>query len=334
MIQNAKIFMRGKMLNSIFLIIAGFILLMGGAEYMVKGAVAIANRLHIPTIIIGLTIVAFGTSAPEFVVSIKSALNGSAGISVGNIVGSNIANILLVLGLTALISPITCDKETFIRDYKFLFISSALFIIFSLNNVFIFWHGIVFLLVLGYFVYHNYKNSSQEENSETSNDENTDSLPNKSWFFVSFITIAGLISIIYGADVLINGAVKMARLLGVSEEIIGLTIIAVGTSLPELATTALATIRHQTDVAIGNIVGSNIWNVIFIMGATATITEVPVPRQFLYYDMWVMALASILLYLAMIRKSRLTRIEGGTFLIFYIIYVITQILISKEIWII
>ena len=316
------------MLYAIFLIIAGFILLMGGAEYLVKGAVDIAAKLKIPTIIVGLTIVAFGTSTPEFVVSIKAALNGSAGISVGNVIGSNIANILLILGITALISPIKCRRRIFLRDYKFLFAVSLLFSLFTLNGRIDTWQGIVFLLLLLGFIYHNYKNSSQEDI-----DDGEEKDGESSWLKVIFITLGGLLAILFGADILVKGAVNMARILGVSEEIIGLTIIAVGTSLPELATTVLATLRRQTGVALGNIVGSNIWNIVFIMGATSTITEVNVPKQFIYYDVWVMLVSTLVLYPAMMTKARLTRLEGFLFFIVYVAYIISQILISKGIWV-
>ena len=315
------------MLYAIFLIIAGFILLMGGAEYLVKGAVDIASKLKIPTIIVGLTIVAFGTSTPEFVVSIKAAINGSAGISVGNVIGSNIANILLILGVTALISPIKCRRRIFLRDYKFLFVVSLLFSLFTLNEKIDTWQGGIFLLMLLGFIYHNYKNSSQED-IDDSEEKDAD----KSWLKVILITLGGLLAILFGADILVKGAVNMARILGVSEEIIGLTIIAVGTSLPELATTVLATLRRQTGVALGNIVGSNIWNIVFIMGATSTITEVNVPKQFIYYDVWVMLVSTLVLYPAMMTKARLTRLEGFLFLVAYIAYIISQILISKGIW--
>ena len=300
---------------------------MGGAEYIVKGAVDIAAKLKIPTIIVGLTIVAFGTSTPEFVVSIKAALNGSAGISVGNVIGSNTANILLILGITALISPIKCRRRIFLRDYKFLFAVSLLFSLFALNGRVDTWQGIVFLLLLLGFIYHNYKNSSQEDIDDGEEKEG-----DTSWLKVIFITLGGLFAILFGADILVKGAVNMARILGVSEEIIGLTIIAVGTSLPELATTVLATLRRQTGVALGNIVGSNIWNIVFIMGATSTITEVNVPKQFIYYDVWVMLFATLILYPAMMTKARLTRLEGFLFFVAYIAYIISQILISKGIW--
>ncbi len=313
------------MLYSISFILIGFILLMGGAEYLVKGSVAIANKLKIPTIIVGLTIVAFGTSTPEFVVSIKAALNNSAGISLGNVIGSNTANILLILGITALISPIKCRRRIFLRDYKFLLAVSILFDIFAFTGNIVRWHGIIFLIMLVCFIYHNYKNTKQEDIAEDASSP----IANKNWFYILSITLGGLIGILYGAETLVKGAVQLARILGVSEETIGLTIIAVGTSLPELATTVLATIRKQTGVALGNIVGSNIWNIVFIMGATSTITNVEVPTQFIHYDIWVMLFATVILYPVMMTKARLTRIEGFLFVVVYTAYIASLVLISR-----
>lgn len=315
------------MLESILLIIMGFVLLSVGAEYTVSGSVALANKLKIPAIIIGLTLVAFGTSAPEFVVSIKAALNGAAGVSVGNIVGSNIANILLILGIAAIISPLSCLRQTFIRDYKFLFLTTVVFILFALNGKFVFWHGVVMLLLLVGFIYFNYRNSKAKEIEA----EATSPLAEKNWILVLGVTALGLIGIIYGADLLVSGAVSLARIWGVSEEIIGLTIIAVGTSLPELATTVMAGIRKQNAVALGNIVGSNIWNIVFIMGFTATVVDVEVGKQFLFYDLWVMLGSTVLLFVFMLSGSKLSRGEGIVFLSLYIIYLISQILLARGI---
>lgn len=313
------------MFISLALIAAGFVLLMGGAEYAVRGSVAIANKLKIPTMIIGLTIVAFGTSAPEFVVSISAALNGAAGISIGNIVGSNIANLMLILGAAAVIFPITCQFKTFIRDYAFLLLVTVLFIAFALGGTFVRWQGIVMLFLLAGFVYFNYRNSQNSQYEEETSNPLTDS----SWFKVIIITALGMAAIIYGADLLVDGAVQLARLLGVSEEIIGLTVIAFGTSLPELATTGMAAFRRQNDVALGNIIGSNIWNIVFIMGATATITDVPVAPQILRYDIWVMLGATVLLLPMMYSKCRLSRLEGLFYLLGYVAYIASLVAISK-----
>ncbi|MBE6443175.1 MAG: calcium/sodium antiporter [Alphaproteobacteria bacterium] len=316
------------MISALCFILVGFVLLIGGAEYLVKGAVAIANKLKIPAIIVGLTIVAFGTSTPEFVVSIKAAFNGAGGISIGNIVGSNIANILFILGVTSVIYPVVCNRKEFLRDYKFLLLVNVLFACFALTGKFVCWHGLILLALLFAFIYFNYRNSKDSDASEDA----VSVLASKSWWVVVLITIAGLIAIMYGADLLVKGAVDIARILGVSEAIIGLTIVAVGTSLPELATTVVAALRKQNGVALGNIVGSNIWNIVFIMGLTSTIIDVEVPRQFLLYDIWVMVLATMLLFPIMLSQNKISRIEGGVFLLIYMAYLLSQILIANGVW--
>lgn len=318
------------MLVPVLLIMVGFVLLMFSAEYTVRGSVAIANKLNIPTLIIGLTIVAFGTSAPEFVVSINAALSGAEGISIGNVIGSNIANLMLILGSAALIYPVTCNRKNFIRDFSFLFLVTALFVLFALGGAFVRWQGIIMLSLLFVFIVYNYMNS--KKGCDENNEEAISPIANKSWLVVISVTVLGLIGIIYGAELLVNGAVELARILGVSEEIIGLTIIAFGTSLPELATTGMAALRRQNDVALGNIIGSNIWNIVFIMGATSTLVDVPVPAQFLRYDLWVMVGATVLLFPLLYSKSRLSRFEGAIFVLGYIAYLVSQILIVKGIW--
>lgn len=317
------------MLTAIALIIVGFVLLMIGAEYTVQGSVAIANKLKIPTIIIGLTIVALGTSAPELVVSIKSALNGVAGISLGNIIGSNIANVFLILGAAALIHPIKCRRRIFLRDYKFLFFVTTVFLLFALSGKFVLWQGVVLLLILLGFIYYNYRNTSKSTVCEGS----VSPMAQNAWYVVLAVTTAGLFAIIYGADLLVKGAVDIAKILGVSDEIIGLTIIAVGTSLPELATTVMAAIRKENDVALGNILGSNIWNIVFIMGVTPVITEVSVPLQFIRYDIWVLLLSTILLLPVMMTRARIDRNEGGLFVVLYGFYLFSQIMIAQGAWI-
>ncbi len=316
------------MLYAFFLIAIGLILLIFGAEWTVKGAVAIANKLKIPMIIVGLTVVALGTSLPEFVVSVKAALSGSAGISIGNVVGSNIANILLILGSAAIFYPIKCRRRIFLRNYKFLFLVSSIFVAFAMSGRFIFWQGIILLGLLFGFIYYNYKNSSKVAVSEDS----LSPLANKNWFLVIIITAIGLSAIMYGADFLVKGATNIAKIYGISDEIIGLTIVAIGTSLPELATTIVAALKHQNDVALGNIIGSNIWNIVFIMGFTSVVTEVSVSKQFMYYDIWVLFLSTLLLYPVMMTKARMNRIEGAVFVSVYVLYMLSQIMIVKGYW--
>ena len=316
------------MLHALFLIVVGLILLIVGAEYTVRGAVAIANKLKIPMIIVGLTVVALGTSLPEFIVSVKAALSGSAGISIGNVVGSNIANVLLILGAAAVFHPIKCRRRIFLRNYKFLFLVSAIFVAFAMNGKIIFWQGIIMLGLLVAFIYYNYKNSSKVAVSEDS----LSPIAHKSWFYVTMVTVLGLVAIMYGADFLVGGATTIAKIWGVSDEIIGLTIVAVGTSLPELATTVVAAIKKQNDVALGNIIGSNIWNIVFIMGFTSVVTDVPVSKQFMYYDVWVMFLSTLLLYPVMMTKARMNRVEGFVFVSLYMFYLLSQIMIAKGYW--
>ncbi len=318
------------MMTSIFLILAGFVLLISGADIIVKGSVAMANKLTIPPLIVGLTVVAFGTSAPEFVVSITSALQGAEGLVLGNVVGSNIANILLILGGTAVIFPIAVKRRAFFRDYGFLLTVTITFIAFALTGVFVRWMGLVMLLMLAAFIVFNYRSSKSDR--EAPGAESQSPWAAKSWWFVSSATVLGLGGIVYGADLLVDGAVRIAQAFGVSEEIIGLTIIAFGTSLPELATSGMAAFRKQSDLAIGNVLGSNIWNIVFIMGAAATITDVEVPQQFVRYDMWVMLAATVVLLPLVYRRNKITRTAGVLFVAVYIAYLASQILISRGIW--
>ncbi len=318
-------------MTSVFLVIAGFVLLIVGADFIVKGSVAIANKLKIPELIIGLTIVAFGTSAPEFVVSITSALQGAEGLVLGNVVGSNIANILLILGGAAIVYPIVVDKKSFYRDFSFLLLVSIIFALMALNGTFVRWMGILMLFLLIAFVVLNYY--SAKKSGQTSSEASTSPWNDKSWFFVIGGTILGLAGIIYGADLLVDGAVMIAQNCGVSEEVIGVTIIAFGTSLPELATSCVAAYRKQSDLAVGNVLGSNIWNIVFILGVTATITDVNVSLQFIRFDIWIMVAATIILLPLVYRYGRIGRFAGIVFVLSYILYLAAQILISRGIWV-
>lgn len=314
------------MFEAILFIVSGFVLLMVGAEYAVRGAVAIANRLHIPSLIIGLTIVAFGTSVPEFVVSIKSALAGNPGIAVGNVIGSNIANVLLVLGASAVIYPISCDGKAFYRDFSFLFVVTLVFAFFVVNGRLIHWNGWVLLAFLGAFLVYNYMGTQKNEEAE---DDIPSQLVNSGWWVIGGAFVGGLVAITYGSDFLVDGAVNLARAFGVSEEIIGLTIIAVGTSMPEMATSCVAAFRHQNGIALGNVVGSNIWNIVFVMGATSSITDVKVADQFVLFDIWMMMFASFMLLPIMMFKNKINRGEGIFMLLCFAAYIYAQLLISK-----
>lgn len=315
------------MMTSFLLILAGFVLLIAGANFLVNGAVALANKLKISSLIIGLTIVAFGTSAPEFVVSLSSALQGAEGLVLGNVIGSNIVNILLILGLSALIFPIAVNRRAFRRDYGFLLLVTLLFIGFALTGAFVRWMGIVMLLLLAVFIFLNYR-SARKDYVVRYGRSYVSPWDEKNVLLVIMLTAAGLAGIIYGADLLVDGAVNIAQTFGVSEEIIGLTIVAVGTSLPELATSAVAAYKQQSDLAIGNLIGSNIWNIVFIMGAAAVVTDVSVPVQLIRYDIWVM-LAAVLFLLPFCRRAYIGRFAGAIFIICCIAYLASQVMIIR-----
>ena len=319
------------MMTSVFLIVSGFVLLIVGADFIVKGSVAIANKLKIPPLIIGLTIVAFGTSAPEFVVSVTSALQGAEGLVLGNVVGSNIANILLILGGAAIVYPVAVDKKSFYRDFSFLLLVSIVFTLFALSGTFVRWMGILMLLLLIAFVLLNYY--SAKKSGQTDTKSSASPWNDKGWLFVIGGTVLGLAGIVYGADLLVDGAVMIAQYFGVSEEIIGLTIIAFGTSLPELATSCVAAYRKQSDLAVGNVLGSNIWNIVFILGVAATITDVSVPVQFIRFDIWIMLAATVVLLPRVYRYGKISRTAGVLFVSSYILYLVAQILISRGIWV-
>ncbi len=315
------------MFTAMLSLLSGFVLLLGGAEFLVRGAVALAEKLHIPSLVIGLTIVALGTSLPELLVSVKAALQNNAGISVGNVIGSNIANILLVLGLSAVIYPIKGEKKAFYRDFTFLSVVTLTFTAFCLQKTLYCYHGIILLVMLALFMCLSYveakENPTPKENS---------ALSQKGWFYVGLITIAGLVAITYGAEFLVKGAVTVAKIFGISEAVIGATVIAVGTSMPELATSCVAAYRRQNDIALGNVIGSNIWNILCIIGVSSAITDISVAPQFLRFDIWMMLLAVVLLFPVMLHNHRISRREGTMLVGFYVLYIYGQYLIASGLW--
>ena len=313
------------------LVLVGRVLLVGGAEYLVRGAVAIAGKLKVPTLMIGLTIVAFGTTIPEFTVSVQSALHGNEGISLGNIIGSNIANILLVLAISALIYPISYKAKMFYRDFSFLSITTLLFAFFCARGELVRWNGWVMLLFLFWFVFFSLYNSRHDPRS---GDKIPKKFVGKSWANILLVTIGGFVAVAYGTDFLVDGAVEIAKFMGVPEAVIGVTIVAVGTSLPELATACVAAYRHQNGIALGNVMGSNILNVLFIMGTTVAMTNVKVASQFIFLDIWVMLFATFMLLPIMMFKHKITRMEAFFMLCCYGLYLYALTLISLGDWIV
>ena len=296
---------------NLLMLALGFVLLVKGADWFVDGAAGIANKFKIPQLIIGLTIVAMGTSAPEAAVSISAALKGSAEITIGNIVGSNILNILIILGLTAVITPVAVAKSTIRVDIPFMLGISALLLIQGLDGSITLLDGIVLLVVfagyLTYLVINARKNPEQLEEEQ---------IKNQSIWMCLLWTAIGLVAIILGSNFSVDAASNIARILGLSERFIGLTIVALGTSLPELVTSVMAARKGNADIAIGNIVGSNIFNILFVVGLSSVIVSVPFASAFIV-DMIVAIGAGVLLWIFSLHKKKLIPIHGVVFLLAY-----------------
>lgn len=305
-------------------IILGLICLGLGGDALVRGAVGAANRLKISPLVTGLVLVGFGTSIPELVTSLKAALSGSPGIAVGNVVGSNIANVLLILGLTALIFPITTQPKALKRDGPVLAIATAACVGFGLAGAFGRVSGALFVAALIAYLVFTYKTDSKRGDAQAQLHEQESELiapASRSLALSLLVAFAGIAIVILGANWMIEGSTAIARQFGVSETIIGLTIVAVGTSLPELAASIVAAFRKQTDIALGNIIGSNIFNVFGILGMTSLAIPIEVPVNALVYDVWILAAVTALLLWAAHTDSRLSRREGGFFLILYAAYI-------------
>lgn len=296
---------------NLLMLALGFVLLVKGADWFVDGAAGIANKFKIPQLIIGLTIVAMGTSAPEAAVSISAALKGSAEITIGNIVGSNILNILIILGLTAVITPVAVAKSTIRVDIPFMLAISILLLIQGLDGSVTLLDGIVLLVVfagyLTYLVINARKNPEQLEEER---------IKNQSIWMCLLWTAIGLVAIILGSNFSVDAASNIARILGLSERFIGLTIVALGTSLPELVTSVMAARKGNADIAIGNIVGSNIFNILFVVGLSSVIISVPFASAFIV-DMIVAIGAGVLLWIFSLHKKKLIPIHGVVFLLAY-----------------
>lgn len=305
----------------------GLIILLFGGEVLVRGAITLAERLNIPKLIIGLTVVALGTSAPELVVSVEAALSGAPAIAVGNVVGSNIANVLLVLGLPALIFPVNCACDGPIRRNAALMVGATiLFVALGWGHEFVAWQGVVMLLLLCGFLYISYYHARRFGDSMAV--ELTEELeggsPKSLWLANGFI-LTGLITLPLGSGLLVDGAISVAKTAGLSEAAIGVTLVALGTSLPELATSVMAAMHRHGDVALGNVVGSNLFNVLGIMGVTALVTPVPVPAQILHFDFWVLLGTTGLMFVFILRRREIGRVTGIICFALYGIYVFAQL---------
>lgn len=304
-------------LINLVLLVVGFVLLIKGADYFIEGASKIADKLGIPQLVIGLTIVAFGTSAPEAAISISSAIKGNTGIAIGNIIGSNIMNILLILGITSCITVLKVAKSTVYYEIPFvIFITTVLVVIGGTQGKLGFISGIIlWALFILFFVYLIKMAKSGKSDGIVEEGEAYDGKKD-SMIKLIFITLAGMAAIVIGSDLTVDGATEIAKILGISDRIIGLTIVAFGTSLPELITSVTAGIKGKADIAIGNIVGSNIFNILFVLGTTSLIKSVPYSTNFVI-DGIVAIAAAVLLFLGVVRKKQLGRMAGIIMLIAY-----------------
>ena len=301
----------------------GLALLLGGGEALVKGAVAVASRLGVSPLLIGLTLVGFGTSTPELVASLEAALSGRPGIAIGNVVGSNIANILLIVGVAAVIYPMATTKQAFRRDGAVLAGSALALVLVVLSGAVDRAAGAVFLALLAAYTLYTYLSERQTggASAEMHAAEAADVAPKGMSMGLGLALAAGgIAAIVYGASLLIESAVALARAGGLSEATIGLTLVAVGTSLPELATSVMAAARRRADVAFGNIVGSNIFNALGIAGVTALVEPIVVPPEIARLDIWVMLAATLLLVLFATTGWRVSRREGALLLAGYVAY--------------
>ena len=291
------------------LLVLGFVLLVKGADWFVDGASGIAAKLRIPQLVIGLTIVAMGTSAPEAAVSISAALKGSADITIGNIVGSNILNIFIILGLASAIVPIAVAKSTIRVDIPFMLFISGVLLALGWDGTVTLADGLIMLVLfaayLGYMLYM----------AKKGGDEGEEIKDLKLWQALLY-TVLGLVLIVWGADVAVDAATALARIIGLSERFIGLTVVALGTSLPELFTSVTAARKGNADIAIGNIVGSNIFNILFVVGLSAIIVPVPFTPNF-RIDTIVAIAAGVMLLLCSLRQKKLVRRHGILMLLSY-----------------
>jgi cation:H+ antiporter len=311
------------MLFSIFLLVIGLVVLVSGGEFLVRGASSIALRVQISPLVIGLTIVAFGTSAPELFISVQSALQGSPDLAMGNVVGSNICNLALVLGVTAVIFPVPVQNDSIRIDWPMTMGSSLLLYLLVQDYMLSYLEGVLFVLILtAYSTFVIVKSRRQSKAGKDILEEaDLPAEPSQSvWKDLAFIVL-GTVALAFGSEWFVDGAKALALNFGVSERVIGITVLALGTSLPELVTATVAAFRKATDIAVGNLMGSNIFNILSILGITSIIQPIVVSAVIVSEDMlWMLAITLIILPM-MLFKKKVTRAEGVLILLFYGYYI-------------
>jgi cation:H+ antiporter len=299
---------------NILLLIAGFVLLLGGAESLVRGASSLAARLGVGPLIVGLTVVAFGTSAPELFIGIVAVLEGKSDFNVGNVVGSNIANIGLILGATALVRPFECSGQALRREVPIMILVTSLAIGAFYGGLLSRWEGVIGLALLGLYLWRSFR-LARVGMARPKDSDDVDRADDRggpgAWAVPIVMVVAGLAALIGGSDLLITAGSAIAEQFHVPEIVIGLTVVAIGTSLPELATCVVATLRNQPDIVVGNVIGSNLFNLLFVLGFTSVIRPISIPVVTNHVDVWVMLGFAIALPLVSVVGGRITRIEGA-----------------------
>ena len=322
------------MLQQVLMFLAGLAVLVVGADVLVRGASRLAVSFGVSPLVVGLTVVAFGTSAPEMAVSVGSALAGSPDLAIGNVVGSNIANVLLILGISALITPLLVDEQIIRQEIPIMIGASALLVVMALDgNIGLLESIVLFALVIAYTVF---LVIQSRRASKAVQDEFETEIPTSTWdrhWSVQVALIAvGLVMLVVGADWLVDSAVAFARAFGVSDLVIGLTVVAVGTSMPEIATSIVAAMRGQRDIAVGNVVGSNVFNILAVLGAAGIASGVglPVSEAARNFDLWVMLAVAFACLPIMITGREIARWEGVVFLAYYMAYTAWLVLQAQQ----
>ena len=316
-------------------LLLGFLFLVKGADYFVDGSSSIATSLKIPSLVIGLTIVAFGTSAPEAAVSITASIQGQNEIALGNIIGSNIFNLLCVAGMSAFIKPLSVKKSILIKEFPFLILSSILLLVLSddlifqqtQNSILSTGDGLVFLMFFCIFMYYLLEVSLNSKNEALNSNNNYDTNIYKSTMPLSksvVFSVVGILGIVIGGKLVVDCSSIIALNFGVSEKIIGITIVSIGTSLPEFVTSVVAASKGESDIALGNVIGSNIFNILFILGISSVINPISIDNN-LFLDIFIMIIVTIITYIFSIRKKDINKFEGIILIIAYRAYMILVI---------
>ncbi|MDB0062989.1 calcium/sodium antiporter [Crocinitomicaceae bacterium] len=306
------------MFTAIAFLLLGLLVLIIGGEFLLKGAVGIAKKFRISSLVIGMTVVAFGTSAPEFIVSLTSVLQGHPEIAISNVVGSNIANLALVLGLTCIVFPVVVSRNTKTLDFPKMMFATLLFLVFAYDGVIERWEGMTLLVALITFIVYIVRNSIKHAHVAE------DMEPAPPIRISALFLLIGLVGLYFGSDWFLNGAVNLARQLGMTEHVIGVTIVAFGTSVPELVTSIVAAMKKETDISIGNLIGSNVFNISAVVGITAIVSPVSIQNNLFNFDMYWLIGIPILLFLLMWR-NKIGRLSGSLLFGTYVAYIMVTL---------